>query len=92
MKIAIVLDSALNPGRAAPSNFSHTEFLSEARRRFPQPSEFLQEFLSRYEQLAEQDIKVENMHFNEAKSDDITCPGCGMSITVEVEFDLESET
>lgn len=82
MKIKIV-----HPFTPVASNLSHKEFLAEAHDRFPQPSEFLADFLQRYEALADLEAAVEKRHYEEEKAHDIDCPACGTSFTVEVELD-----
>jgi len=81
MKINVI-SAQLKP---VASNYTPREFLAEARNRFPQPSEFMTEFLRRYEELVELDEVVERRHFEEQTQQDIDCPACGMQITVEIE-------
>lgn len=86
MKISIVERRAARP---VASNYTAKEFLAEAHIRFPQPSEFLAQFLQRFEALVELDEAVERQHHEESKEEQIACPACGSTITLELETELD---
>lgn len=76
MKLRAVLNKPLET-KPTPTNYSHQEFLDEARARFPSPSEFMEEFLRRFEQLATQDGF-------QAADHTLDCPQCGAQLLLEV--------
>lgn len=64
--------------RAPASNLSAQEFLDDARDRFPNPSEFMREFLRRFEELATGEKFEPADHA-------FDCPQCGAQLTLEVD-------
>lgn len=62
--------------KVVASNYSHQEFLDEARHQFPNPSPFMEQFLKRYEALATADVFDPADHI-------LDCPQCGAQLTLE---------
>lgn len=75
-------------GLTVTSSLSAEEFLLEARKRFPHPSPFMEEFLGRFERLIDGEKNM-TMRVNEVKehAEETACPACGTMLLIE--FDAE---
>lgn len=77
MRVKVV---AIQRERPAASNLTAKEFLAEAHQRFPEPSEFMEDFLRRFEALIEFEQQVDD---GLEMSDECKCPVCGTELNVE---------
>lgn len=69
------------------SSLSKDEFLLEARKRFPTPSPFMEEFMTRFEAAEESDAPREELEVQTPSCDDVQCPECGAYFTAEAELE-----
>lgn len=65
------------------TNYTHAEFVLVARALFPQPSAFMEEFLTRYEELSTFEEELNRRNKLVVAKNEFDCPACGAHLTGE---------